>query len=208
MTSKEDRAKKVAASLEVPPLVRQYADSHAWTFPIARQFGVDWTERRIHFPLYDWRDEELYGWWERRLIEQPRWMPNGDGFEPHRHVYGLHAVSRTIAQTNLVLIVESPACVIALASIGFPLAVALCGDHISQSQAMEIRRWASRGVIWADKGTGGAVMASKTTLMMRDLEFQVLKTFVWGVDPASCIAHDPDLAAERLMGLLDPYIDR
>jgi DNA primase len=194
---------RVVDALSIPPRVKSYGDSHGWDWRTVYDFAIEWTSDRIAFPVVPWSDDDAVGYWERRLVDQPRWLPQGEDFEAARWVFGLQVTHRTIARSNLVLLVESPSCVVALASIGFPIAVATCGDRISIQQAMQVRRWASRAVIWADEGTGGQIMAAKTSQALRDLDASVEKTFVWGPDPASTISRHPDRVADTLMKLVN-----
>lgn len=111
---------------------------------------------------------------EARSLQLGKKIPkyyHGD-YDKGDHVYGLFESARSIVDKGYVVIVEGPFDVMALFEAGIP-AVAFLGTALSQEQALLVRRYTDKAVLWLDQDKAGLIAKGRMQELLNELGFEV-----------------------------------
>lgn len=93
-------------------------------------------------------------------------------FDKSEHVYGLFEAARAIVDKGYVVVVEGPFDIMALFEVGIP-AVAFLGTALSYEQALLIRRYTDKVILWLDQDKAGLIAKHRMTEVFKDIGFEV-----------------------------------
>jgi DNA primase len=120
-----------------------YTQEELLAVGLANRRGNDYFQRRIVFPLADWRGR-VRGFQARKLHDddplQAKYVnsPEGELFRKGDLLYGLDGARQAIAREDRAVVVEGNTDVIALRQAGFAPVVASMGTALTQAQLREL----------------------------------------------------------------------
>jgi DNA primase len=131
------------ARLASRALQEGYTQEELLAVGLANRRGNDYFQRRIVFPLADWRGR-VRGFQARKLHDddplQAKYVnsPEGELFRKGDLLYGLDGARQAIAREDRAVVVEGNTDVIALRQAGFAPVVASMGTALTQAQLREL----------------------------------------------------------------------